>query len=89
MIEPSLLQRVVDLANANGLNDALITELRQEFTGVHFTLCMEDDMDSARPVREEKEFNLYLVDSSNHCSKLTNDPERASGVVLAEIMEDD
>ena len=35
------------------------------------------------PVLERPGFNLYLVNGSEHCLSLTNDPELAIGVVLA------
>lgn len=33
-------------------------------------------------------FNVYLVNGSEHCLTLTNDPELAIGVVLAWINEE-
>ena len=89
MIEPGQLHQVIAVANAKGLSEGLVAELRQKFSGIHFTLCMDDDMECARPAAEEKEFNVYLVDSTNHCSKLTTNLDRASGIVLAEIVEDE
>ena len=43
----------------------------------------------ARRWAERDTFNLYLVNSSDHCSKLCNDAESASGIVLAEVIADD
>ena len=89
MIESDLLNKVVSLVKSKGLSEALVTEFRHEFPGVHFTWCIDDDMGSARPTLEEAGFNLYLVDSTDHCARLTNDPERASGIILAELVDED
>ncbi len=53
------------------------------------TYCMNDDVIAAKPVFEQKAFNLYLVDSRNHCLCFTRDMEVATGVVLAEIEDDE
>jgi hypothetical protein len=37
---------------------------------------------------EHDRFNLYLIDGREHCLKLTNDTETATGLVVAEIMGD-
>lgn len=89
MIEQSLVDRVIAQAETGVLDEALIGRLRAEYPGVHFTLCMDDDIvDIARPVAGGDLFNLYLVNSSDHCSVLTNDLAAASGIVLAEIIPD-
>ncbi|MFD1692587.1 hypothetical protein ACFSHR_16845 [Azotobacter chroococcum] len=50
---------------------------------------MDDDIVvNAKPVAERPGFNVYLVNSSDHCSVLSNDLGSASGIVLAEIIED-
>jgi hypothetical protein len=46
---------------------------------------MDDDVMVARPVLEATGFNLYLIDSSQHCLGFTQDMELATGVVVAEI----
>ncbi len=87
MIEQSLLDEVVARAEHSVLGEALIAELRVAHPGVHFTWCMDDDITvNARPVAEYEAFKLYLVNSSDHCSILTNDLDSASGIVLAEVI---
>ena len=63
--------------------------MRNSFSGIHFTYCMDDDVVAATPVHEEANFNLYLIDSRNHCLSFTQDMEVATGVVLAEIDDDE
>ncbi|MCC6076269.1 DUF6129 family protein [Pseudomonas sp. GCM10022188] len=89
MISQQLLDDVVQRAEEGVLDDALIGRLRSAHPGVHFTWCMDDDIVvNAKPLVERPGFNLYLVNSSDHCSVLTNDCASASGIVLAEIIAD-
>jgi hypothetical protein len=89
MISQAVLDDVVRQAEESVLDDALIASLRSANPGVHFTWCMDDDiMVNAKPVVERPRFNIYLVNSSDHCSVLSNDPEAASGIVLAEVIPD-
>jgi hypothetical protein len=89
MIDQSVLDGVIAAAEGNPFGDSLLASLRGSYPGVHFTCCMDDDINvNARPLVSRPGFNLYLVNSSNHCSTFTNDPDIASGIVLAEVLED-
>lgn len=90
MISDSLLQEVASLAELQGPGEAVLAQLRTRHPDVHFTYCMDDDISvNAKATLSRPRFNLYLVDSREHCSCLTNDPASASGVVLAEVIDDD
>ncbi|WP_075185649.1 DUF6129 family protein [Teredinibacter haidensis] len=84
MIEQTELDMVVAHIHANGLSDNILPAIREEFPGRYFTYCTEDDIHAGKPVVEEDAFAIYLVDSREHCSKLTNDLDVASGFVIAE-----
>lgn len=88
MIEQQELDEVVTFVNANGLSEAVVSQMREKFPERHFTYCMDDDINVGRPVVEQPGYCIYLVDSREHCSKLTNDLDIASGFVLAEVIED-
>ena len=89
MISQEQLDDVIARAEQGPLGVPLLASLRQAHPGAHFTLCMDDDIVvNARPVAERPGFNVYLVNSSEHCLVLTNDLDAASGVVLAEIIPD-
>lgn len=89
MISQSQLDEVIRVAEQSSLDESLLLTLRGAYPGVHFTCCMDDDVSvNAKPYAERPGFNVYLVNSSDHCSTLTNDPDIASGVVLAEVIED-
>ena len=54
------------------------------------TICSDNDISGlAKPVYQGQGFDLYLVDASNACASLTNDPDKACGAVLALHDEDE
>ena len=69
------------------LSESILPELRQSYPDMHFTWCMDDDIGCEAAVLEEEGFNLYLVDGREHCLKFTTDPEAATGVVIAEVVD--
>jgi hypothetical protein len=89
MIAEAQLHAVSDRIAAAYLDDALITQLRAEFAPLHFTYCYDDDISDRTPVIATEKFNLYLIDGREHCLKMTNDYEAATGIVVAEIIADD
>lgn len=89
MIKPEQISAVIEFLKGEELSEAAVAKLREEFDGLHFTYCMDDEMGDAAVFQECEGYNLYLVDSANHCSVLTRDPESASGLVLAEVIDDD
>ena len=85
MIPADVLTAIADAAAAlPALDDAGLARLRAGWPGLHLTLCSDNDVPARLPpVLERPGFNLYLVNGSEHCLTLTNDPEVAIGVVLA------
>ncbi|MBF6650257.1 DUF6129 family protein [Methylobacter sp. BlB1] len=71
-----------------GINESVLATLRQAYPGIHFTYCMDDDIPNNEPVLTHDDFNLYLVDGREHCLCLTDNPEVATGIVVAEIIPD-
>lgn len=90
MISEQMLDQICARVNEQVIGEPMLLQLRKEYPEVHFSWCFDDDIGAtATPYREETGFNLYLVNSSDHCSKLSNDPEGASGVVVAELLDDE
>lgn len=79
-----MLSDISDFVSSQPLGPELSAHLRGKFNDVHFTFCMDDDVVTADPVLEQEAFNLYLIDSRNHCLSFTQDFELATGVVVAE-----
>ena len=71
------------------LTEATVVSLRSAYPEIHFTYCMDDDIVTGKPVVEKDAFNLYLIDGREHCLCLTNDHDVATGLVVAEVIEDD
>lgn len=88
MISPEQLQDIAFAINAQPLNESAVAMLRSQYPGTHFTYCLEDDIPNHEPVLECSGFNLYLVDGREHCLCLTQNYEHASGIVIAEVIEE-
>ena len=82
------IQAVVDVVRRDGLSETTLGQLRANFKGVHFTYCMDDDVTGVEPFLRYREMNVYLVDGRDHCLKLTETLYFATGLVLAEVLED-
>lgn len=87
MIVPETLEQIANAAaSMRVLNEASLVTLKQTWPDLRFTLCNDDDMPARLPaVLKRERFNLYLVNGSEHCLSLTDDPLHAIGVVLAEV----
>ena len=83
------IQAITDFVQQKGLSEQTLSELRENYPGTHFTWCMDDDIHTGKPYREVEGFNIYLVDSRNHCANITSDESIASGLVFGECFEDD
>jgi hypothetical protein len=88
MISPEQLQRIASVIRTQALNEAMVSSLRSDYPGIHFTYCMEDDIPNHEPMLESQGFNLYLVDGREHCLCLTRNYEYATGIVIAEVIEE-
>jgi hypothetical protein len=85
MISQAQLDQVSGMLAAQPIGEAAVTALRERFPDIHFTYCMDDDVVAASPVHETESFNLYLIDSRNHCLCFTQEMDVATGIVVAEI----
>ncbi|QEP44384.1 hypothetical protein D5085_15375 [Ectothiorhodospiraceae bacterium BW-2] len=88
MISATQLQAVSEQLQQRGLSEATLSELRQQFSEIHFTYCSDDDITIETAALSHPTFNLYLVDSRNHCLNLTTDSEVATGIVVAEVEQE-
>ncbi len=87
MLDATLLE---DLAAELGDTSSLrrgAAALRSRYPGISFSCCDAADMSGEDPYRRYGSFDLYLVDGSGHCWRLTDSPVEATGVILAERSE--
>jgi hypothetical protein len=86
MIPSERLDQIVTIVERAGLNAQTLGALREALPDLHFTHCLDDDLGHQVPTRLAEGFNLYLVEGgSGHCLQLTQNPDLATGVVLAEV----
>ena len=86
MIDQALMTSVMAVMEErpDDSTETLLQVLREKFPGIHFSLCSDDDVPpKLSPAAECKYCCLYYVDSGGHCLRLTNDPEAATGLVVA------
>lgn len=89
MITEQTLNEIAKLTSQFPLDQAISARLRTQFPQIHFSYCLDDDVISGRPVVSTPEFNLYLVDSRDHCLTLTADHDSATGVLVAQVYLDE
>jgi hypothetical protein len=89
MISENDLDQIVTKTLEVGANESGLAVLKQSFPHLHFTLCSDDDIINGKPIYKNPLFNMYLVNTSQHCAVLTNDADHASGVVIAWRTEDE
>jgi len=87
MITPRQLTDITRLAETRGVDYATLSYLRQVYPGLYFTHCLDDDINEVEPALRGTGINLYLVDGRQHCLRLTEDCQVATGVVLAVTTE--
>ena len=85
MITQEQLDQIGRLVKSQVVAETVLEPLRHRFPELHFTYCQDDDVIAANPVFEDDGYNLYLIDSRNHCLCFTQDMTLATGVVVAEI----
>jgi len=88
-MQKDTVNRIATLTQSMPLSDGTISTLRDEFPDIHFTYCSDDDIQDTIPAHEYGEFNLYFVDGNDHCLKFTSNIERATGIVIAEVYDDE
>ena len=66
------------------LGSPLLPDLRKLFPDITFVRCSAGDMDGT-PYRCGCKYQLYLLDRSEVCIRLTDRLECADGVIVAEV----
>jgi hypothetical protein len=75
------IDKVLSGADA-GADAQVLGELRRRFPHLSWTRCDAADV-TETPFRTFSRYDVHLLDSIDHCSHITADPARATGVVLA------
>jgi len=72
-----------ELLQGEGASEVSLGSLRKAVPALSLTRCDARDVDGETPFRSYEHCQLYLVDASEHCWRLTDDPRRATGLVIA------
>ena len=88
MMTPRQLTDITRLVEMRGMDAEILAQLRQIYPGLYFTACLDDDINEVEPALCGVGVNVYLVDRRQHCLRLTEDFESASGVVLALVSDE-
>lgn len=59
-----------------------LSELRAKFSHLSWTRCDASDVIES-PFRSFTHCDVHLLDGADHCVTVTNDPARATGVIVA------
>jgi hypothetical protein len=73
----------IDSMLAGGADASGLAEFRGRFPSLSPTRCDASDIDAETPYREYPGLSLFLVDAHDHCWRITSDPARATGIVVA------
>lgn len=60
-----------------------VPQIRAGFPGLAVSRCDASDMRGETAFRRFGAYDVFLVDTSNHCWRIIDDPLQASGVVIA------
>jgi hypothetical protein len=89
MIDAETIEAIASELARIGLSSQSMATLRASYPKIHFTHSMDDDMGAQEPYSSRPGFNIYLVDGREHCMKFTSEISHATGLVLAEVSDDD
>ncbi|MFM8331241.1 MAG: DUF6129 family protein [Candidatus Methylumidiphilus sp.] len=89
MLNADIVASIAGELQGLGLSEQSLGALRASHPKIHFTYCMDDDVGEREPYLSHPGFNIYLVDGREHCMKFTSEISHATGLVLAEVIDDD
>ncbi|UFZ04207.1 hypothetical protein LQG66_34295 [Bradyrhizobium ontarionense] len=76
------LNEIEQVLNGSEAGSAAFGELRRRFPKLALTRCDASDV-TEQPFRSYPAFDLHLLDTSDHCALVTDDPAKATGLILA------
>ncbi|MGO9174245.1 MAG: hypothetical protein ACLP7P_20080 [Rhodomicrobium sp.] len=78
------IEEIGALLGAPGAGPAALTALRARFPQLSLTRVHASDLGMEAPFRQYASWDLFLVDGNAHCWSLTDNPERATGLVITQ-----
>lgn len=76
------LLEIEKILSGSGADVHPVAQLRSRFPHLAWTRCDASDV-TETPFRTYSQFDVHLLDSSDHCVHITTDPAHATGIILA------
>jgi hypothetical protein len=70
------------MLSSTDTDGTLFAALRSRFPGMSLTRCEASDV-TEEPFRSYPQFDLHLLNTTDHCAQITADPATATGIILA------
>ena len=83
-LPPAALDNLRAILESDATTAERIASLRQNLLGISLTCCDASDMDAETPAFETADLAVYLIDTSEHCVRLTTNPAAATGLIVAQ-----
>lgn len=81
-------RRLAERFAASGSDEAALAAFKAEHPSLRFFACSEDDIPARLPPwLAAAGVEVYLMDATEHCVRLSRDPESACGLVFARLVE--
>ena len=89
MISPDEAVALAQRFTTAGADEAALAALRAEHPDLRFATCSEDDVPPRLQAwTSAPGVQIYLLDATEHCMRLSRDPETACGIVFALEVEE-
>ncbi|MFA5985598.1 MAG: hypothetical protein WC782_16385 [Methylococcaceae bacterium] len=82
-ISTEAVEQIQALLKAEKTTAERIAELKKAFPTLSVTRCDASDVDAETIWLETADINVYLLDTSEHCVRVTNTPASATGLIIA------
>jgi hypothetical protein len=83
-ITPENIEQIQAMLTASATTTSeRIATLRKTIPGLSITRCDASDVDAEKPWFETSDLDVYLLDTSDHCARITNAPQNATGLIIA------
>ncbi len=84
-ILPEQLENLSALLVALPQGENPVPAVRSRFPDLSVSRCPDEDMRDEMPFLRKGNYDVFLVDTSNHCWRIVDELATASGVILAEL----
>lgn len=84
-ILPEQLKNLSALLVALPQGENPLPAVRSRFPDISVSRCSDEDMRDEIPFLRTGSYEVFLVDTSNHCWRIVDELAAASGVILAEL----